>query len=82
MDFSPSPRAAELTDLVSGFVRDEIEPVQADYHRDVAEARLGGTWAESPIMADLRAKARAQGLWNLFLPAGHDQPWALTAVRG
>ena len=76
MDFSPSPRAAELTDLVSGFVRDEIEPVQADYHRDVAEARLGGTWAESPIMADLRAKARAQGLWNLFLPAGHDQPWA------
>jgi acyl-CoA dehydrogenase len=76
MDFSPSPRAAELIDLVGAFVRDEIEPVAADYHRDVEEARLGGAWAESPIMADLRAKARAQGLWNLFLPAGHDQPWA------
>ncbi|HEX2895778.1 MAG TPA: acyl-CoA dehydrogenase family protein [Marmoricola sp.] len=76
MDFSPSPRAAELTDLVSGFVREEIEPVQAAYHQDVAEARASGSWAESPIMADLRAKARAQGLWNLFLPAGHDQPWA------
>ncbi|RNM12478.1 acyl-CoA dehydrogenase family protein [Nocardioides pocheonensis] len=76
MDFSPSPRAAELTDLVGRFVREEIEPVQADYRRDVEEARLSGTWAESPIMADLRAKARAQGLWNLFLPAGHDQPWA------
>lgn len=76
MDFSPSPRAAELIDLVGTFVREEIEPVQAAYHRDVEEARLAGAWAESPIMADLRAKARAQGLWNLFLPAGHDQPWA------
>ena len=76
MDFSPSPRAAELTELVGRFVREEIEPVQAAYHRDVEQARLAGAWAESPIMADLRAKARAQGLWNLFLPAGHDQPWA------
>jgi acyl-CoA dehydrogenase len=76
MDFSPSPRAAELADLVGRFVREEVEPVQAEYHRDVAAAREGGTWAESPIMADLRAKARSQGLWNLFLPAGHDRPWA------
>jgi acyl-CoA dehydrogenase len=76
VDFSPSPRAAELADLVGRFVRDEIEPVQADYRRDVEEARLAGRWAESPIMAELREKARAQGLWNLFLPAGHDKPWA------
>ena len=55
MDFSPSPRAAELTDLVGRFVREEIEPVQAAYHRDVEQARLAGSWAESPIMADLRA---------------------------
>jgi acyl-CoA dehydrogenase len=76
MDFSPSPRAAELADLVGRFVREEVEPVQAAYHRDVAEARLSGTWAESPILGELREKARAKGLWNLFLPAGHDQPWA------
>jgi acyl-CoA dehydrogenase len=76
VDFSPSPRAAELADLVGRFIAEEVEPVQAAYHRDVAEAAASGTWAESPIMADLRAKARAQGLWNLFLPAGHDRPWA------
>jgi len=76
MDFSPSPRAAELVELVGRFVTDEIEPVQAAYHHDVSEALRGGTWAESPILGDLREKARAQGLWNLFLPAGHDQPWA------
>jgi acyl-CoA dehydrogenase len=76
MDFSPSPRAAELADLVGRFIREEVEPVQAAYHRDVAAAREAGEWRESPIMGELRAKARAQGLWNLFLPAGHDQPWA------
>lgn len=76
MDFSPSPRAAELAALVSAFITDEIEPVQDAYHRDVAAARAAGTWAESPIMGELRAKARALGLWNLFLPVGHDQPWA------
>ncbi len=76
MDFSPSPRAAELIGLVGDFVRDEIEPVQEAYHRDVAAARQAGVWAESPILGELRAKARALGLWNLFLPAGHDRPWA------
>jgi acyl-CoA dehydrogenase len=76
MDFAPSPRAAELIDLVGRFVREEVEPVQAAYHRDVSEAAASGTWTESPILGELRAKARAQGLWNLFLPAGHDRPWA------
>ena len=76
MDFSPSPRAAELTDLVSTFVREEIEPVQEEYHRDVVRRSAGGSWQESPTMGELRAKARAQGLWNLFLPAGHDTPYA------
>ncbi|MCZ4498403.1 MAG: acyl-CoA dehydrogenase [Marmoricola sp.] len=76
MDFSPSPRAAELAALVSAFVTDEIEPVHDAYHHDVAAARAAGQWAESPILGELRAKARAQGLWNLFLPVGHDQPWA------
>jgi acyl-CoA dehydrogenase len=79
MDFSPSPRAAELGRLVGAFVADEIEPVQERYHRDIEERCAGaepGSWQESPLLDQLRAKARAQGLWNLFLPAGHDRPWA------
>src|SRR6476646_9706143 len=76
MDFSPSPRATEVLDLVSTFVRDEIEPVAADYHREVTEAAAGGSWAESPILGELRGKARAQGLWNLFLPAEHSAHYA------
>ena len=76
MDFSPSPRAAELASLVSEFVSSEIEPVMAEYHSQVSEAAATGTWAESPILATLRGKAREQGLWNLFLPAEHGGPYA------
>lgn len=76
MDFAASPRAEELTRLVADFVRTEIEPVSDDYHRQVAAARESGTWAESPLMGELRAKAREQGLWNLFLPAEHAGDYA------
>jgi acyl-CoA dehydrogenase len=76
MDFSPSPRAAELVDLVSDFVTSEIEPVAAEYHRQVSEAAASGAWAESPILGELREKARAQGLWNLFLPVEHTGHYA------
>ena len=76
MDFSPSPRAAELVSLVGDFVRSEIEPVVAEYHRQVSESKASGEWAESPILGGLREKARAQGLWNLFLPVEHTGQYA------
>jgi acyl-CoA dehydrogenase len=72
MDFSPSPRAADLTRRVAAFVAEEIEPVEPAYHRDLAEARrTGDPWQPLPVIAELQAKARAQGLWNLFLPKDH-----------
>jgi acyl-CoA dehydrogenase len=69
MDFAPSARAADLTARVTEFMAAEIAPVEADYHRDLAEARrTGDAWTPRPILGELQAKARAQGLWNLFLP--------------
>ncbi len=76
MDFSPSSRAAELVSLVRDFVQHEIEPRVTDYHRDVRAAKDSGAWAESPILHDLRSKARAAGLWNLFLPVEHTGHYA------
>jgi acyl-CoA dehydrogenase len=76
MDFSPSPRAAELVESVAAFVHQEVEPVAEEYHRSVTESAASGTWAESPILDDLRTKARGQGLWNLFLPVEHSQEYA------
>ncbi len=78
MDFSPSPRAAELTDAVRTFIRDEIAPVEDELHRRTADARRSGAdlWQVPDEVRELQRKARAQGLWNLFLPAGHEGPYA------
>ncbi len=65
MDFSNSPRAQELVDRVSAFIRDEVDPVEASYHQAVAEAE--DPWRPLPLIAELQQKARAAGLWNLFL---------------
>jgi len=70
MDFSPSPRAADLAERVRSFISTEIEPVEAQYHRDLAALRADGDpWKPLPLVAELQQKARAQGLWNLFLPS-------------
>jgi acyl-CoA dehydrogenase len=72
MDFAPSARAAELTDLVADFLANEIEPVEPSYHAELARLRAeGDPWQPLPVLDDLRAKARARGLWNLFLPGEH-----------
>lgn len=74
MDFSPSPRAADLTARVAAFIAEEIEPVEASYHADLAEQRRSGDpWQPLPLIDELKTKARAAGLWNLFLPLGHEQ---------
>lgn len=74
MDFSPSARATELTERVRTFVAEEIEPVEAAYHADLAEQRRSGDpWRVLPVIDELKAKAREAGLWNLFLPAGHSE---------
>jgi acyl-CoA dehydrogenase len=77
MDFAPSSRAADLTARVAEFMATEITPVEPAYHRDLAEARHGGDpWTPMPVLAELKEKARARGLWNLFLPREHAGEYA------
>lgn len=79
MDFAPSPRARELTELVRDFIATEIEPVEESYHRELKRRREAGSgqqWQVLQVLRELQAKARAAGLWNLFLPAGHEGPYA------
>lgn len=71
MDFTPSARAQSYRDRVRAFVRDAILPVEERHVRDVAAARRGGDWKSwrvSPEVEALKQRARADGLWNLFLP--------------
>ena len=77
MDFSPSARAADLRERVAGFMAEHVEPVEADYHRDLAAARENGTqWTPLPVIEELKTTARQQGLWNLFLPREHAGEYA------
>ncbi len=77
MDFSPSTRSADLTARLAAFVAEEIMPIEASYHRDLEEARrTGDPWQPLPVLEDLKARARAQGLWNLFLPKEHAGEYA------
>ncbi len=77
MDFSPTPRAADLRERVAVFLADHVAPVEADYHRDLAAARVAGTqWSPLPVIEELKGRAREQGLWNLFLPREHAGDYA------
>jgi alkylation response protein AidB-like acyl-CoA dehydrogenase len=71
MDFEPSVRAREVAERVTRFVRERVAPVEREYHEELAAQRHGGDWRrwrEPPQLAALREQARAEGLWNLFLP--------------
>lgn len=74
MDFAPSARAAELTTAVREFIDGEIMPVERAvlaHHDELLGARAGTTaelWQVPSGLDALKTKARAAGLWNLFLP--------------
>ncbi|CPR96553.1 Putative acyl-CoA dehydrogenase [Mycobacteroides abscessus] len=74
MDFAPSARAAELIAAVREFIDAEVMPVERAvlaHHDELLGARAGTTaelWHVPPELDSLKAKARAAGLWNLFLP--------------
>ncbi|MEK8051316.1 acyl-CoA dehydrogenase family protein [Ideonella sp. DXS22W] len=65
MAFEPTPRVAELQARLQAFMAEHIYPNEA---RHMAEAEKLGPFAVHPIIEELKPKARAAGLWNLFLP--------------
>jgi acyl-CoA dehydrogenase len=69
MDFAYSPKTKELQSKVSAFMEAHVVPAEAAYHDEVAaNRRAGDPWKATRVVESLKEKARAQGLWNLFLP--------------
>lgn len=75
MDFAPSARAADLLERVRAFMDEEVAPVEAALlaRRAAAFASRGDIpgaqlWSVPPELPGLQEKARAAGLWNLFMP--------------
>ena len=60
------PQAVDLIKRVRDFIDEEIAHNENLYHEQSKDA--SGKWLVPPIMEEMKAKAKAAGLWNLFLP--------------
>jgi acyl-CoA dehydrogenase len=68
MEFAYDTRTEELRERLLAFMDEHIYPAEAVYADQVAQATAEGRgWQRPPVMAELKAEARRQGLWNLFL---------------
>jgi acyl-CoA dehydrogenase len=64
MSFEPSARTKELQQRLRQFMAAHVYPNEQRFHEEVARER----WKPTKIIEELKSKARAEGLWNLFLP--------------
>lgn len=71
MDFELSPKAKDYVKRTKAFMKKHIEPMEAEFWADVNEKQNHGdwtTWEVPAVVNELKAKAKAEGLWNMFLP--------------
>src|ERR1700677_209984 len=64
MEFEYSPKVKDLQKRLTAFMDEHIYPNEELYYRQIAEDR----WRPVSVIEQLKPKARAAGLWNLFLP--------------
>ncbi len=65
MDFGYTPKVKELRERVDAFMQEHVFPAEVVFHQQVNE---GDRWQPTAVVEELKVKARAAGLWNLFLP--------------
>jgi acyl-CoA dehydrogenase len=65
VDFSYSPRTRELLDRLGQFMEQHVYPAERVYDEQIAAA--DNPHVQPPVMRELQAEARRQGLWNLFM---------------
>ena len=69
MYFEHSDKVKELMEKLTNFMEEYIYPNEKVYEEQLRESE--DRWDTPPIMEELKAKAKEQGLWNLFLPKSH-----------
>src|SRR5204862_7742003 len=65
MDFNMSDRQRDWLNRVQSFMHKHVRPAVPTYKKQADE---GARWKVIPVLADLKKKARAEGLWNMFMP--------------
>ena len=65
MHFDHSAKVSDLQRRLSAFMDEHVYPNERTYHHQIAD---GDRWQPTAIVEELKPRARAAGLWNLFLP--------------
>ena len=71
MDFKPSEKSLEYLVRLKAFMDEHVYPFERtymDFHRETNADGSWRSWKEHPRIAELKALAKEEGLWNLFLP--------------
>ena len=79
MDFTYSEKVQALQKQLNDFMQTHVYPVEQTYRDALAGAE--NPWTTPPILEDLKQKAQAEGLWNLFYPKAHSDGDALTNLE-
>ncbi len=77
MDFAYDARTEDLRERLLGFMAGHVYPAEEIF---AAQADRSAPWNRPPVLDELKARARAQGLWNLFLPH-HEAGAGLTNLQ-
>jgi len=69
MDFSHSDKVRLLQEQLERFMETQVYPAELRFHEEMENNRQAGNpWQPTRVMEELKLKARAENLWNLFLP--------------
>jgi len=82
MNFEYSPKVKDMEARLLAFMNEHIYPNEARFFAEIAENRAkGNAWVPTKIVEELKPKALAAGLWNLFLPKSSRAPQGLSNLE-
>jgi acyl-CoA dehydrogenase len=82
MDFAYSEKVKTLQARLARFMDEHVYPNERRFHTEVAANRAAGNaWVPTRLIEELKPKARAEGLWNLFLPRSPRVPEGLSNLE-
>ncbi len=82
MNFDYTPKVKELQARLLSFMEEHIYPNEGRFFDEIAANRAkGNAWVPTALIEELKPKARAAGLWNLFLPHSKRAPEGLSNLE-
>lgn len=82
MDFEYSPKVKAMQARLLAFMDEHIYPNEGRFYEEIAANRAAGNaWVPTRLIEELKPKARALGLWNLFLPRSTRAPEGLSNLE-